>query len=143
VPLEFRDAVKGTGSLVNFVRCYGENRLPESRHVPYLFFMSRRSTPQAKIDREAWPVTVRVLVPPNGFGRNDPSEWLRTELGLTEFATTPARLFLNEAVAYHFRSVETARAFCERFPMLQLADGTTSCAYRSPHLPFGRQWQKD
>ena len=101
--------------------------------------MTRRSTPQAKIDREAWPVTVRVLVPENGFGKNDPSGWLRAELGLTEFAKTPAHSFLNDAVAYHFRSVEAARAFCERFPMLQLADGTTSRGYTSPHLPNGRR----
>ena len=91
------------------------------------------------IDREAWPVTVRIRVPERGFGTNEPSAWLKAKIGLAEYATTPAHSLGGDAVAFHFRTIEAARAFCERFPMLQLADGTTSRGYTSPHLPNGRQ----
>ena len=101
--------------------------------------MTRRSTPQAKIDREAWPVTVRIRVPERGFGTNEPSAWLKAKIGLTEYATTPAHSLGGDAVAFHFRSIEAAQAFRERFPMLQMADGTANRGYKSPHLPNGRQ----
>ncbi len=105
--------------------------------------MTRRTTPQAKRDRTAWPVTLRVLIPEGGtsaLGReNDPHDWLRENLGLTEFATTPGHSILGDGIEFHFRCVEDARTFHARFPQLVLADSTMSVSYRSPHLPFGRE----
>jgi putative SOS response-associated peptidase YedK len=105
--------------------------------------MTRRSTPQAKIEATAWPVVVRVLIPDTGLASwgvgHDPDRWLRENLGLTEYATTPHASPLGDAIAYHFRCVDDARRFCERFPMAILADGTMAATYTSAHLPFGRQ----
>lgn len=108
--------------------------------------MARRSTPQTKIDRQSWPVTVRVLVPHGGFfsfGRGrDPFDWLRVHLGLTEYATTPHQMVVGEeirsAVEVHLRDLETAQDLLRTFPELELADGTTAITYTSPHLPSGR-----
>lgn len=102
-----------------------------------MFQHQQKINTQAQIDREAWPVTVRILVPALGPGRNDPSDWLRQHIGLTEFARTSPRSPAGDAVAYHFRSVAAATAFREAFPRLNLADGTTSVTCRSPHLPNG------
>ena len=110
-------------------------------------FMSRRSTPQWKRDKTAWPVTLRVLLPEEGylaFGAGiDPREWLRLTLGLTEFATTPHRSIMGEGVEFHFRCLDDAAAFREQFPQLVLADCTMSPTYYSPHLPFGRREEHD
>lgn len=104
--------------------------------------MNRRSTPQWKIDKHAWPVTLRVLVPDNGYSslgvQNDPREWLRKNIGLTECATTPHRSGIGDGTEYHFRCLDDALAFRARFPQLVMADGTMSATYSSPHLPFGR-----
>lgn len=105
--------------------------------------MTRRTPPQRLKDAEAWPLTVRIRVPPQGFsslGRdNDPWTWLRLNIGLSEYAETPALSAMGDAVAFHFRCMEDAQAFLGRFPMFELADGTLSPVYSSPHLPFGRR----
>ncbi|WP_276946632.1 SOS response-associated peptidase [Haematobacter massiliensis] len=103
--------------------------------------MTRRTPPQWKTDFRAWPVTVRVLVPPGGLSRqNDIWPWLRSEIGNTEHATTsylpPGRI---DVVEVHFRAIDDAQAFCARFPGLVLADGTENVTYSSPALPFGRR----
>jgi hypothetical protein len=88
-------------------------------------------------------VTLRVLVPETGYAsldlRDDPHRWLRASMGLTECATTPARSMLGDATELHFRCLDDAVTFHQRFPMLVLADVTLSPTYHSPHLPSGRE----
>ena len=99
--------------------------------------MTRRSTPQAQIDRTAWPVTVRIKIPERGLGVNEPTRWLNAEIGLTEYAKTPNGR--GAGVEYHFRSLGDAERFLVAFPMFELDDFTMSPGYSSPHLPFGRR----
>ncbi len=103
--------------------------------------MSRRSTPQQTIDRVAFPVHVRVLVPESGFGVRDTriGEWLAANLGRGEFARIPHSSILGDSVAFLFRSTTDADAFMQAFPELILADGTMSVTYASPYHPFGRR----
>ncbi len=105
--------------------------------------MPRRSTAQARLDRDAWPVTLRVLVPEGGLQvlgpDRDPFDWLRREIGWTGCAFTPGRRGPGwDCIELHFRGLEDATRFREAFPDLALADWTTQEVYSSPHLPFGR-----
>ncbi|WP_242685182.1 MULTISPECIES: SOS response-associated peptidase [Haematobacter] len=106
--------------------------------------MTRRSTPQWKIDLRAWPVTLRVIVPSGGLrGANDIWPWLH-QIGLTEHATTSqCQPGSPDVLELHLRGLEEANAFMARFPGLVLADGTECVTYSSPHLPFGRREEKD
>lgn len=103
--------------------------------------MSRRSTPQAKTDEQAFPVRVRVLTPQSGFFKlgsdNDVWNWLRRSLGLGNFATASRRTSFGDAMEVHFRCLEDATAFLERFPELALADGTMSEINTSPYADSG------
>jgi putative SOS response-associated peptidase YedK len=105
--------------------------------------MTRRSTPQWKIDKEAFPVTIRVLVPERGFSQwgmeNDTDDWLRMHVGLGQYATTPHNGIMGDGVAFHFRTLDDGNRFLERFPEIVLADATMSMTYYSPALPFGRR----
>jgi putative SOS response-associated peptidase YedK len=104
--------------------------------------MTRRSTPQRRIDDEAFPVRVKLLVPEGGFERqfDDLYRWLDQEVGRGEYAFHAASALgiSRDAVAVYFRAPETAHRFVARFPDLLLADGTDSVVYTSPTLPFGR-----
>ena len=64
--------------------------------------MSRRSTPQQKTDRSAYPVQVRVLVPALGFGPlyDRLHRWLDVQLGRGEYARAGAETILGDAVAF-------------------------------------------
>ncbi|ALJ81555.1 hypothetical protein [Ketogulonicigenium vulgare] len=103
--------------------------------------MTRRSTTQEKKDRDAWPITLRFRVPELGFhglGRdNDPYEWTRLTLGLGEYTTTSLHIPAGDISCWHFRSMEDAQRFVERFPMLELFDGTTEMTYNSPYVMNG------
>ena len=103
--------------------------------------MSRRSTPQQKTDRAAYPVHVRVLVPETGFGviLDRMFLWLDAHVGRGEYAHIPSDSLLGDAMAFLFRCTETARAFVVAHPELVLADGTMSVTYSSPQNPFGRK----
>jgi len=104
--------------------------------------MTRRSSPQRRIDDEAFPVRVKLLVPEGGFGQQltDLHAWLDREAGRGEYAFHAASTLgiPNGAVAIYFRTPETAHRFVGSFPDLLLADGTDSVVYTSPHLPSGR-----
>ena len=104
--------------------------------------MARRSSPQRRIDDEAFPVRVKLLVPEGGFGRQltDLHAWLDREAGRGNYAFHAARTFgsPNDAVAVYFRTPETAHRFVGSFLDLLLADGTNSMVYSSPYLPNGR-----
>ncbi|TMV40860.1 hypothetical protein FGG78_42285, partial [Thioclava sp. BHET1] len=103
--------------------------------------MTRRSTPQAKLDLAAYPVQLRVLVPELGFGvlLNEIHDWLRAHFGKGEYATASASGATNDAICFMFRSTGDAHAFSKAFPTLLLADGTLAPAYSSPSLPTGRK----
>lgn len=98
--------------------------------------MTRRSTPQRRIDDEAFPVRVKLLVPEGGFERqlDDVYRWLDQEVGRGEYAfhATSSLGISRDAVAVYFRAPETAHRFVARFPDLLLADGTDSVVYTSP-----------
>lgn len=102
-----------------------------------------RTTPQHKRDRQAWPVTIRILVPEGGFqslGRaNNTDQWLHDQLGRGEYALTGHRSIIGDVVEFHFRSLDAALRFRERFPTLPLADETTGPLWWSPELPNGRR----
>jgi putative SOS response-associated peptidase YedK len=105
--------------------------------------MNRRSTPQWKIDKEAFPVTIRILVPEFGFSQwgisNQPDGWLTAAIGPGQYATTPFNSLMGAGTEFHFRSMEDVSRFLERFPQIILADSTMSVSYRSPAVPFGRR----
>ena len=103
--------------------------------------MTRRSTPQAKLDERAFPVRLLVKVPPGGFGRRymEAYEWLESRVGRSEYAWHGAGEVSGwDACACYFRRPDDAAAFIAAFPDFELADGTSECWYSSPHLPFGR-----
>ncbi|ARE40562.1 hypothetical protein RGUI_2421 [Rhodovulum sp. P5] len=101
--------------------------------------MSRRSTPQQKIDDKAFPVRVRVEVPENGLGRmlNDMHLWLETHVGRGDYAWhSGGRVSLSDTVALYFRDPAAGTALLAAFPLV-LADGTLLETYTSPMLPLG------
>lgn len=102
--------------------------------------MPRRSTPQRRIDDIAFPVRVKVVVPPNGFGRrfDDMHAWLDRTVGRGDYAHHATEAMGAQATAFYFRDPATAAAFVDAFG-LELADGTNACTYQSPTFPFGRQ----
>ena len=102
--------------------------------------MVRRSTPQKKKDDDAFPIRVKIVIPPFGFGQTyDEIEfWLRSEIGRGNYARHAARSYPKDASAFYFRSIEDARRFLAAFPALELRDGTIMTGYTSPALPFGR-----
>lgn len=107
--------------------------------------MTRRSTPQAKIDEAAWPVRIRIVVPPMGLGSqlNKIYAWLDQHLGRSEYALhADGGIVMDgerlDRVAIYVRHPADADALLEAIP-LTLADGTMSGTYSSPALPFGRR----
>lgn len=102
--------------------------------------MSRRSTPQRTIDDAAFPIRLKLRVPPHGLGRvlTDMHLWLAAEVGPGDYAQHSSATLGGDAVAIHFRRIGDASRFLEAFPLLDLANGTTSRAYTSPLFPKGR-----
>jgi putative SOS response-associated peptidase YedK len=109
--------------------------------------MSRRSTPQWKIDKDAFPVTIRVLVPDHGFSQwglgNQPDLWLHAMLGPGQYATTPHSCMFGHGAEFHFRTLDDGQRFLARFPMAVLADATMAPSYQSPVFPSGRKEVED
>ena len=102
--------------------------------------MSRRSPPQRTSNDAAVPIRlkVRVLSSDLGNGLTDKHLWLTSEVGPGDFAHHSGRTLGGEATALYFRRAEDLVRFLEAFPILELADGTTSQAYTSPLFPRGR-----
>jgi hypothetical protein len=96
--------------------------------------MTRRSSPQARLDERAFPVRVRIAVPEEGFGKrlNQMYDWLSREAGRGNHASHGAGHGIMDAMAVYFRDVETAAAFIRAFPDLELADWTEFDWYTSP-----------
>ena len=96
--------------------------------------MVRRSTPIAKTDDAAFPVRVKLRIPPRGFGTrlDDVHRWLSNEVGAGQYAVHPAPSTGGNAMAVHLLDVEGAHSFLTHFSDLALADGTLSPAYSTP-----------
>lgn len=93
--------------------------------------MPRRTAPQSKTDDLAFPVRVKIAVPPLGLGRmlDHVFAWLKAELGAREYACHSQPGIGCDTMAVYFRSAEAAQRFVEAFPDLELADGTP-CRHR-------------
>ena len=102
---------------------------PDNVYVPN---MPHRSIPQNVADDMVFPIRVKVVVPPHGLGIGllEILRWLQRELGDGNFARHEAEVLENEALALYFRRITDAAAFLENFSHLELADGTTSRAFR-------------
>jgi len=102
--------------------------------------MTRRSTPQHKIDEHAFPIRVKFVVPPDGLWRigDRLREWLARELAPDQYAWHGgARSAGREATALYFRSIADAHRFVDAFPEFELADGTVLAGYTSPAQSVG------
>ena len=94
--------------------------------------MSKHTHRTQRHDELAFPVRLKIVVPPYGFGRAlDPVyEWLTREVGTGNYAWHNAPGFACSTAAFYFKSIQVAQAFATTFPDLMLADGTQSAAYR-------------
>lgn len=102
--------------------------------------MPRRSSPRQKTDDLAFPVRVKLAVPPHGLGPayDRMHDWLRRELGPGDYACHAAPGVGCDTAAFYFRTVPAARRFVDAFPDMALADGTMSPAFQSPARHTGR-----
>ena len=98
--------------------------------------MPRGSISTHALDEAAFPVRLKLHVPPHGFGHAliDILQWLRREVGEGNFARHEAETLEEEALAIHFRRLEDAAKFMGAFPDLRLADGTASRPYARQRL---------
>ena len=96
--------------------------------------MAQRTRLQSKTDDLAFPVRIKLAVPPGGLGAtlNAIGAWLQDHVGKGNYAVHSAPGLGGDTMVVHFRDLETARAFVDAFPRVELADGTTSPAYYSP-----------
>ncbi len=97
-------------------------------------FMPRRTTAQSVSDDLAFPVRVKLAVPPRGLGRllDDILNWLVREIGFGEFAHHSGQTIGGSSKDIYFRDAVSAQLFLEAFPAVALADGTQSPAYYRP-----------
>ena len=95
--------------------------------------MVQRTRLQSKTDDLAFPVRVKLAVPPGGLGPKLTAigAWLQERAGKGNYAVHSAPGLAGDTMAVHFREVDTARAFVAAFPEVKLADGTLSGAYYS------------
>lgn len=89
---------------------------------------------QQKLDDAAFPIRVKLAVPPYGLGvlADEMRQWLRTEIGSGQFAAHSAAAIGGAGVAFYFRTLGEAQRFRDAFPQVALADGTASITYTSP-----------
>ncbi|GLS86691.1 hypothetical protein GCM10010873_16650 [Cypionkella aquatica] len=108
--------------------------------------MVRRSTPQAQIDEQAFPVRLFILVPEMGFGTLmvPMHKWLVANVGQTNHALHGSgKATQRDAVALYLRNPIDAVKFLQAFPILELADGTVKPGYYSPAAPRGNSEEED
>lgn len=89
----------------------------------YVLAVNRRTTPAAQRDDDAFPIRVKLRVPPEGIGRlaNDIPAWLNSNLAPGTFATHSARAIGGSAMAVYFMRIEDAQRFLEVFSNAELA----------------------
>lgn len=110
----------------------GLPRHPRSRIV---LVMNRRTSPQKKMDEAAFPVRLRIVVPPHGLGPllDTMHQWLRADIGTGNFASHSSAGLGCQGMAIYFRTVADARRFTDAFPQVALADGIKAVSYSSPY----------
>lgn len=74
---------------------------------------------QKTLDERAFPVRIRFIIPPNGFGTRmaEARVWLNEQVGRADHATHAD----NGALALYFRTPAPAMRFLEAFPDFALA----------------------
>ncbi|NQX95911.1 MAG: hypothetical protein HRT64_13525 [Erythrobacter sp.] len=92
--------------------------------------MARRTKPAAQRDDDAFPIRIKLKVPPEGLGRlaNDIPAWLHANLEPGSFATHSARTIGGNAMAVYFVRIEDAVAFLIAHPEAELAMPTRGLA---------------
>ena len=95
--------------------------------------MPRRSTPRKLQVDTAFPVRIKIRVPPHGLGMvlDDCLRWLNVHVGAERFAQAATATLGGSATAFYFLYLEDAQRFVDAFPALRLADGTLAASYRS------------
>lgn len=85
--------------------------------------MTRRTTPAAKRDDDAFPVRIKLAVPSDGLGTtlDAIAAWLRGNLPRDAFALHSARTIGGDAMAVYFLGIEDAGRFLAAFPNVPLA----------------------
>jgi len=85
--------------------------------------MNRRSTSSAKRDDDAFPIRIKLAVPPNGLGKrlDEMQAWLKSKLPREAYAVHSARMVGGSAMAVHFLGIDDATAFLAAFPDVPLA----------------------
>lgn len=109
--------------------------------------MSRRSTPQSKIDDRSFPVRLLIYVPEDGFGNqiNQIHDWLRDMIGNEDHALHSGGRGrgIRDIISIYFRNPHDAVSLLYAFPDLELADGTILPGYTSPYVSSGRRKRSD
>ena len=81
--------------------------------------LTRRSTPQKRIDDDTFPVRVKVLVPECGFDRRMPDlcAWLDREVGRGDYALHAGSTvgLARNVAAFYFRAADPAHRFTAAF----------------------------
>jgi len=87
--------------------------------------MVSHSIRQARRDDLAFPVRVKIFVPPTGLGSllDRMAEWLRANLEPQTYACHSAPGVACSTAAFYFRDLNAASAFARAFPEAILADG--------------------
>jgi hypothetical protein len=95
--------------------------------------MPRRSTPRKLQVDTAFPVRIKIRVPPHGLGMvlDDCYKWLNDNVGSDRFSQAATASLGGSATAFYFLCLEDALRFVDALPILELADGTLSPAYSS------------
>lgn len=99
----------------------------------YVLDVVRPTRQQSKYDDDAFPIRVKLKVPPEGLGRlaNDIPAWLHANLAPGEFATHSARAIGGGAMAVYFLRIEDAQLFLKRFRDAELAIAAAFGAVRT------------
>jgi hypothetical protein len=123
----------------------GTNLLDPTQVPGVVDGMVRRSTPQHKIDDQAFPVRVKFAIPKDKGTwwplSSRVTEWLKREFAPGDYSSRGGSGWNagHQVTAYYFRTVTDAQRFVDAFPEFELADGTMAAWYTSPELPFGRR----
>lgn len=99
---------------------------------PYRSVMTRRTTPKKITDEAAYPIRIKVLIPPLGLSSLPAiHKWLIQHVGRDRCAQHGASIRGWDAVAFYFLDIEDAAAFLRAFPALELDRGPQVIAGRS------------
>ncbi len=98
--------------------------------------MTRRSTPQSKIDDQAFPIRMKLAIPYHDralwWGLDDRlSAWIREIGPLRCVQHSGGGYGQSQAMALYFRTLADAEACLAAFPEFELADGVGAATYSS------------